>query len=148
MYQKILLPLDGSDCSNQALEQALNLAKHFGSELHLLYAVEDILTQGYLMAEVIAYRNDIEGELRRYGQKVLDDSAAKVESAGVKCQKLLVEGRHPVDAIVESEDPYDLIVIATHGRRGFNRMLLGSVTEGVLRRSSKPHLIIRCNTNA
>jgi len=140
MYERILIPIDGSECSENTLGEALRLAKMFGGKVMLLHAVENPVT--YIYAE---YVYDLQQDLKKLGEEALKRAKARCEEAGVDVTTKLVEDSHPVDAVLEAEKDVDLIIMATHGRRGMSRMVLGSVTEEVLRRSSLPHIVLRCH---
>ncbi|HEX7004409.1 MAG TPA: universal stress protein [Trueperaceae bacterium] len=143
MYKRILMPIDGSECSRQAVEHGLELARRTEARVTFLYVVEDPL---YYARHAVAEYGELYEELRRGGQEVLDAARRQAEAYGVVSETVLVEKplAHPVDAILEAEEQHDLTVLGTHGRRGFSRIMLGSVAEGVLRRSSRPQLVIHC----
>ena len=143
MYRHILIPTDGSECSEVALQQGLELAERFGASVTFLYVVEDPL---YYARNAVATYPDLYADLRQAGREILEAARVRARELGVESRTVLVDdpATHPVDAILEAEADHDLTVIATHGRRGFNRIMLGSVAEGLLRRSSKPQLVIRC----
>jgi nucleotide-binding universal stress UspA family protein len=140
MYERILIPIDGSECSENTLGEALRLAKMFGGKVMLLHAVENPVT--YIYAE---YVYDLQQDLKKLGEEALKRAKTRCQEAGVEVTTKLVEDSHPVDAVLEAEKDIDLIIMATHGRRGMSRMVLGSVTEEVLRRSSLPHIVLRCH---
>jgi nucleotide-binding universal stress UspA family protein len=136
-----MVAVDGSDTSNLALEEAINLAKDQHSSLRLIHVVD--LTLAYTAVEapyVVEYQN----ASRAAGQKVIADCSTTIREARIKFDMPLIVvellGQHIHDAIEEEAKqwPADLIVIGTHGRRGFRRLLLGSIAEGVTRIASKP----------
>lgn len=141
MYREILIPIDGSPCSERALEQGLGLAKALGSRVTILHVVEDpipLVTDGYI------YPTGLHEALLREGKEVLRLAREQAKELGVEATERLVErGRAPKTILDEAEDA-DLIVIGTHGRRGFDRFVFGSVAESVLRRSPVPCMAIRC----
>lgn len=143
MYQRILMPTDGSACANHAIEQGLELASKLGAEVVFLHVLENPLTSGYATPETLPYSAQLYQDLKDAAKGVLDDVAARARAAGVTAETRLVENRDPVQAIHEAERDCDAVVMGTHGRRGFNRWMFGSVAEGALRRSSKPFLLIR-----
>jgi nucleotide-binding universal stress UspA family protein len=145
MYQKILMPTDGSACANHAIEHGLDLARRLGSQVLFLHVLENPLTTGYATPETLPYSAQLYEDLKTAAQGVLDDAAAKAGEVGVKVETRLVENRDPVQAIHDAEGECDAVIMGTHGRRGFNRWMFGSVAEGALRRSSKPFLLIRTN---
>jgi len=143
MYKKILMPTDGSACANYAIEHGLDLAKRLGASVVFLHVLENPLTTGYATPETLPYSAQLYEDLKTAAQGVLDDAAARAADAGVTVETRLIENRDPVQAIHEAEEECDAVIMGTHGRRGFNRWMFGSVAEGALRRSDKPFLLIR-----
>ncbi len=125
-------------CSKQAL----------GAEVTFLYVVEDPLNV-YNMPGSRVYRPEFHQDLIRAGEAALEQAAARARARGVEAVTLVRETNKasPVDVILEAEQNADLTVMATHGRRGLDRLTLGSVTEGLLRRSEMPRLIVRCSAD-
>lgn len=143
MYERILMPIDGSRCSEHAVAEGLRLAEELGATIVFLHAIEDPLAAGYATPESLPYAAKLAEDLKSEGEGILDRAMTKAEEAGVAAERLLVEHRHPADAIKDAETTVDLVVMGTHGRRGMQRWMFGSVTEAALRRSSKPFLIVR-----
>lgn len=147
MYKQILVPVDGSDTSNLALKEAIKLAKEQQAALRLIHVVDE--TTVYMMAETPYPIADYLKMMREAGQKVLSTCAMTAQEAGIKVDTKLVVieslTQRICDAINEEAKRWsaDLVVIGTHGRRGFNHLLLGSVAEGVIRLATKPVLICR-----
>jgi len=147
MYKQILVPVDGSDTSNLALKEAIKLAKDQQAAIRLIHVVDG--TTVYMMVETPYPIDDYLKMMREAGQRVLSTCAAKAQEAGIKADTKLVVieslTQRICDAINEEAKRWsaDLIVIGTHGRRGFNHLLLGSVAEGVIRLATKPVLILR-----
>lgn len=143
MYKKILMPTDGSASSDIAMTQGLELAKQLGAEVTFLHVLENPLTAGYATPETLPYAAQLYQDLREAGEALLERVKARAGALGVTAGTVLVEYHDPVQAIHEAEADHDLVVMGTHGRRGFNRWMFGSVAEGALRRSSKPFLLVR-----
>lgn len=147
MYKQILVPVDGSDTSNRALDEAIKLAKEQQAALRLIHVLDE--TTIYMMVETPYPIADYLKMIRDVGQKVLSTCATTAVEAGIQVDtKLVVIERltqRICDAVNEEAKrwPADLIVIGTHGRRGFNHLLLGSVAEGVIRLATNPVLICR-----
>ena len=147
MYKHILVAVDGSDTSNLALQEALKLAKEQQAALRLVHVVDE--TPAYMTMDTAYALADFQKAMREAGQKVLATCAATAREAGIEVDTkfviLEVLTRRICDAINEEAKgwPADLIVIGTHGRHGFNHLLLGSVAEGVIRLAIKPVLVIR-----
>lgn len=141
MYKNVLLPTDGSAASNAALEEALKFASHCGAAVRLVYVCED---PPYVLAEGPV---DLGDAIERQGELILAQAAEKARKAAVAATTVLVKpgDRRVAAAITEEAERSgcDLIVMGTHGRRGLEHFLLGSVAEGVLRRSKVPVLLLR-----
>lgn len=147
MYKRILVPTDGSKCSEMAAEQALALAKLTEGEVTFLYALDPVPPA--LAAEAYGYAvyaEQLMADLRKAAEDALNKAAALAEAAGVRYQTRLVENTRPVDAVVGAMNDVDLVVMGSHGRTGVRRLILGSVTEGVMRQSTKPLLVVRCGS--
>jgi nucleotide-binding universal stress UspA family protein len=146
MYQRILVPSDGSPSSQRALEEALGLARQVGqgAQLELLHVVEIIL---FPDSEIYFNYAELQKIMRSSGEKILAQAEKMVREAGVAVQKRLLhaDGERIANVIVEEARrwPADLIVIGTHGRSGFSRILFGSVAEGVVHTADVPVLLIR-----
>jgi nucleotide-binding universal stress UspA family protein len=145
MYQRILVPVDGSATAERGLREAITLAKGQDTRLLLLHIVDDY-TMLIETGSAANYDEMLRG-MRQYGLDVLNKSKHVVEEAGVHCETLLreVTGKRVADVIIEQAAQHncDLIVMGTHGRRGFSRLALGSAAEGVARSSPQPVLLVR-----
>jgi len=141
MYKRILIPTDGSACSELALKQGLRLAQTLGAEVTLLHALED---PAVLYApQVMTYHPDLYESLKQAGQAILAEAKALADKAGVTAKTVLADRIKPAEAILKAESEVDLVVLGTHGRRGFDRFMFGSVAEAALRRATRPYLVIR-----
>lgn len=143
MFKRILIPTDGSEIGRGALEQGLGLAKLSGGEVTILYAIESPYEpfQNYATQPPEYFEklmNDYRAEAKKILSRITDEAKAK----GVQTRTLLVEN-HPVPAILEAAKDYDLVVMATHGRKGIDRVMMGSVTDKVLHNCSTPVLVVR-----
>jgi nucleotide-binding universal stress UspA family protein len=146
MFRAILVPIDGSQSASQALDQAIHLAVEQGAVMRIVH-VADTFTLSYDMEFVdIA---EIRRSLRKAGEGLLEKAREQAQAAGVEADTRLVEIQEPgqriADVITEEARswPADLIVIGTHGRRGLDHFLLGSVAEAVTRIALVPVLLIR-----
>lgn len=141
MYDRILVPTDGSADTERAVEHAAELAVEHAAELHAVYVVNSATFAGLPMETSWEGIDDV---LREEGESALERVEEVVAEYGVPIASRLLEGS-PSRRIVEyaeSED-CDLVVMGTHGRGGIDRLLLGSVAEGVVRGSSVPVLTVR-----
>jgi nucleotide-binding universal stress UspA family protein len=143
MYRKILVPTDGSACAQHAVHEAVELAKAIDAEITFLYALENPLTTGTASPEALPYSAQLWDDLKGMADEALQAATAIAESSGVHATAVRVDNRAPVQAILEAEPEHDLVIMGTHGRRGFNRWMFGSVAEGALRRAKRPFLLIR-----
>ncbi|WP_396611429.1 universal stress protein [Haloferax sp. S1W] len=139
MYQAILVPADGSRPSEVALDRAIDLAERMGATLHIVYVVDERVLH--------ATQLDAGGLKRGYeaeGERIVSESAEEAEAAGLEVVTAVEHGT-PHRAILDYIDDagIDLVVMGTHGRRGVERYLIGSVTERVLRLSDAPVFTIR-----
>ena len=145
MYQRILVPVDGSPTAERGLREAVGLASGQDSRLLFLHVVDDY-TMLIEMSSAAGYDEIIRGQ-RQYGLDVLAKAKRAAEAASVHCETLLreVTGKRIADVIIDQAHLHacDLIVMGTHGRRGFSRLTLGSAAEGVARTSTVPVLLVR-----
>jgi nucleotide-binding universal stress UspA family protein len=147
MYKHILVAVDGSDTSNLALKEAVKLTKEQHALLLVVHVVDE--TPAYSMTDIPFPISAYQKVMREAGEKVLAECSSTIQTAGIKFQKkcIVIDSllKRICEAISEEAKswPADLIVIGTHGRHGFDRLLLGSVAEGVIRIATKPVLIIR-----
>jgi nucleotide-binding universal stress UspA family protein len=145
MYQRILVAVDGSPTSLRGLDEAIKIAKSSGGRLMLVHIVNELLMTGDVVPSI--YYDSIVQSLRESGIRVLEQTAAVVRRADVACEPQLIEtlGGRVADQIVKQARDWsaDLIVMGTHGRRGLERLAMGSDAELVLRQSHVPVLLVR-----
>ena len=153
MFEKILLPLDGSELSEQAIASARGMAQAFNSQLHLLQVLS--LRDQFALTRGMDYGAVSSGLSQSLMDEVTAAETAKAEEylAGVAV-RLKADGLDVVTAIPEGpaaekiieyaeSQSIDLIVMSTHGRGGIQRLLVGSVTDRVIRSSTLPVLVVR-----
>jgi nucleotide-binding universal stress UspA family protein len=143
MYQRILVPVDGSLTSSQGLAEAIKLAKLTGASLRVIHAANELtFASGYEM-----YSGDLIGLLKKAGELILVEARQVAAASGVQAETVLSEtlGRRLCDIVAEQVKAWhaDLIVIGTHGRRGIGRALIGSDAEQIVRTASIPVLLVR-----
>ena len=145
MYARILVPIDGSDTSRRGLEEAIALAGQLKSTLRLLHVTSDFPMM-LEMANAIDFDKYREG-LHQYGRDLMEESWRTAERAGLTAEVELRDVRNGRVAEVIVDEAVtarcDLIIIGTHGRRGFNRLVVGSDAEAVVRASPVPVLLVR-----
>jgi nucleotide-binding universal stress UspA family protein len=144
--KRILVPIDFSDESLRALDYAVELAQPFGATLTVLFALERIqfVEMGHVYGAPVSPLKLIE-EQRRSARAELAQLAERLASArATEVRTLLREGTpHRVIVDAAKRPGADLIVMGTHGRTGMSRLLLGSVTELVIRHAHCPVLTVR-----
>lgn len=144
MYERILIAVDGSAPSDRALQEGLALARNQHAAVRVIHVVETTPgVTGDAYVDFEAFRTARVNE----GRVVLDDVAATLtdDPVGVDLELVEVQEQPLGEAIIAdaSEWKADLIVIGTHGRGGLQHLLMGSVAEAVIRRTSLPVLLIR-----
>jgi nucleotide-binding universal stress UspA family protein len=157
-YQRILVPLDGSERAAAALAHAETIAKLAGAQITLLQVVPSaamlisdaaVRTPGMGLGTVDPFLSssqfeEVETALTEEATNTLNSAAATLTSAGVKVDTVILQS-HPADGILNyaGENDIDLIVMSTHGRTGIARLVFGSVAESVLHHATCPVLLIR-----
>jgi nucleotide-binding universal stress UspA family protein len=145
MYKHLLIATDGSELAQSAVEQGLKLAQALQAKASVITVTEpwDALVIGEAIAALppAAYEENVTIAATR----ALDAVKATAEKLGQSCDTLHVKDRFPAEGIVEyaADKGCDLIVMASHGRRGIRRLILGSVANEVVTRSTVPVLICR-----
>jgi nucleotide-binding universal stress UspA family protein len=146
MYQHILIAVDGSDVSNHALREAIALARNQHAALRIVHVVDEVTLN---WEGEYADMSEILESFRKSGQRILENAQNIAREAGMEHEAKLLEiqtfGHRISDLILEEAKdwPADLIVVGTHGRRGLHAVLLGSVSDGILRRATVPVLLVR-----
>ncbi len=147
MYRKLLVATDGSPLSRKAVKSAMGLAGAVGAELVALYVVPrypvSYFEGGISLAPQEVAR--IEKQWTDKGQEVVDGVASAAQAAGIKAKAVVARSDLVAEAILAAAKKHrcDLIVMASHGRKGIKRILLGSETQHVLTHSTVPVLVLR-----
>jgi nucleotide-binding universal stress UspA family protein len=147
MFKRILVAVDDSATSLMALNEAVKLAKDQSAKLRILHVVD--LASSYMVAMPPFTVDDYNKMLQNAGDKLMIDLRNKLKSTKIDFDlkiESVKSARTRVSDVINKqaeEWPADLIVIGTHGRRGFDRIMLGSVAEAVARTCNSPVLLIR-----
>jgi nucleotide-binding universal stress UspA family protein len=133
MYDDILVPTDGSQGATAALEHGMEIASKWGATLHTLVVDTRLARSGPLLET-----------LREEGRGAVRDVEVTGTQAGLTVVIKSVEG-NPHEAVLDyvTEHGIDMVIMGTHGRTGLDRVVMGSVAEGVVRRSPVPVLTVR-----
>jgi nucleotide-binding universal stress UspA family protein len=145
MYQRIVVPLDGSDVAELAIPEAERMARLTGAPLHLIRVVDPTQLPWYGVYAEAMGATVVQGALGDE-EKVSDGYLAKVadliEDLGIEVESEVRHGRAAKELVAASK-PDDIIVIASHGRGGISRWLLGSVAAELVRHASVPVLLVK-----
>ena len=144
MFKHILVPVDGSEASTKAVVKAVGLAKAFGSVVTVLYVIDPYPFTG-VGADFAYGQAQYLSAATAEANQALDEAKKVFEDAGVQVNTLLGEGHAVHEGIgrVLSSVDADLIVMGSHGRRGLEKLMLGSVTQRVLGVVHVPVLVVR-----
>ncbi|MEJ2644608.1 MAG: universal stress protein [Gammaproteobacteria bacterium] len=144
MFKHILVAADGSETAGRALTHAIALAAEQGAKLRVVNVVAPRVSDWGELAWVDM--NTVVDGLTEEGRQILEQAAEQAQAAGVSVETALVDARQRhVGEVIASEAQSagaDLIVIGTHGRKGFSRLMLGSVAEVTLRMAHVPVLAL------
>jgi nucleotide-binding universal stress UspA family protein len=138
-YRNVLVTTDGSDCAARAVDHAIEIADACDATLHVLHAVEE----AFVVGPDVNAPSDYLKNLETAGRNAVEDIADQAEAAGVDVRTAVEEGRSS-DVIQRyaADNDIDMIAMGTHGRTGMDRVLLGSTTERLLRRSERAVLAV------
>ncbi|HEY2257594.1 MAG TPA: universal stress protein [Variovorax sp.] len=146
MYQRILVPVDGSDTSKRGLEEAVRLAKLTHGRLRVIHVIDD-LSFSAVMGAHTGFMGNWSTYLRESGEALVAEAKAVARAAGIEVDGAVHDELNcRLYEVVASEArswAADLIVLGTQGRRGVGRLILGSGAESILRTSSVPVLLVR-----
>lgn len=139
VFKKILIPTDGSKYNRAAVRKAMELAKLSGGTVTALYVVDQTIFRNVPMDTAVVNVYEI---LENEGMEALAFVEELGKEYGVEVETDLSEGV-PVKVILEKSEDYDVVVMGSLGRSGVSRLLMGSVTDKVVRASSRPVMIVR-----
>ena len=144
MFKRILVPTDGSDITVKAMNTAITLAKSVGAQVYAISVKEPFPYSAISEMQPTPPQEFFDAQERIAAARVKSVSDA-CAAAGVTCQAHTVEALHPWEAIIDHAKRMgcDLLVMASHGRRGVAALLLGSETQKVLTHSTVPVLVVR-----
>lgn len=149
MYSHILLATDGSDLAHRGIEHGLSLAKALGAKVTVIAVSEPFpmpsraVAAGWVPGET--ERKGYEASQKEFAETVLGGVKEAADRMGVAATTIHLPDAHPATAIIDTarDAGCDLVVMASHGRRGLGRLLLGSQTAEVLAHSKLPVLVVR-----
>jgi nucleotide-binding universal stress UspA family protein len=144
MFQRILVPTDGSELSKKAIDAALQLAQSVDADVHTVSVKEPFPYAAISEMQPTPPQEFFDVQERMASTRVGEVKAA-CDTLGLRCTTHTCEALHPWEAIIERAQSQgcDLIVMASHGRRGVTALLLGSETQKVLTHTKIPVLVVR-----
>ena len=144
MFKNILVPTDGSEITAKAIQAAISLAQLSGGEMFTLSVKEPFPYSAISEMQPVPPQEFYDAQERIAAERV-KQAVDAASAAGVKCQGHTVEALHPWEAILDhaATQGCDVIVMASHGRRGVAALLLGSETQRVLLHAKLPVLVVR-----
>lgn len=144
MFKRIIVPTDGSEITAKAVGTAIQLAKIHGARLYAVSVKEPFPYSAVSEMQPTPPQEFFDAQERIASARVREVVAA-AEAAGVPCEGHTVEALHAWEAVIEHAKTHeaDLVVMASHGRRGFQAMLLGSETQKLLTHCTIPVLVVR-----
>ncbi|MCW5605545.1 MAG: universal stress protein [Burkholderiales bacterium] len=148
MYKHILLPTDGSKLSNKAIKHGIEFARSIKARVTSIHVIPEfrmVMDEGFVAPMSVELKRRYETESRVHAQKMLDKVGELAKAAGVPHESVAVNSDIPYQQIIEvaRKKKCDLILMASHGRRGLSSLLLGSETAKVLTHSKVPVLVVR-----
>lgn len=148
MFKHILVCTDGSKLSDKAVDAAIGLARDFGAKLTGFHATDDYPNTPFLEYAMVAESltpATWKADQEKRAQHILEKIEGKAKKAGIACDTRFSSALHPYEAIIQAAKKAhcDLIVMASHGRRGIQGIVLGSETHKVLTHSKLPVLVYR-----
>jgi nucleotide-binding universal stress UspA family protein len=148
MCKRIFVAIDGSSTAQAALVEAIQFARLPGMSLCIGTVLDTgLLSKNSMGMGALIDVDQVRAEMRQAAETLLDDAMARAKEAGLDPFRILVESdnKRVADMIVEAASQWDadLIVIGTHGRRGFERMVMGSVAENLVRIATTSLFLVR-----
>jgi nucleotide-binding universal stress UspA family protein len=145
MYKHILIPIDGTELSEKALDKGITFAREIGAKVTVIMTIEPAPMMVMAMVQLTEQQNRYHQHASENAARHLGEAQSKAKAAGVPCETVQVDHDHPYQAIIDTATAKgcDLIAMASHGRRGISALVLGSETTKVLTHSTIPVLVFR-----
>jgi nucleotide-binding universal stress UspA family protein len=146
MFRHILIPTDGSPVANKAAKAGIALAHRLGARVTAYFAIEElqmVYVEGFAFSQKDF--DDFDARAREAGQKHVDAIGKMAKATGVPCTSVVAKARTPYEGIVAvaKKRKCDVIFMASHGRRGLSKLMMGSVTQKVLMHAKIPVVVYR-----
>lgn len=145
MFRHLLVPTDGSPLSDKAVQGAINFAREVGARITTLSVAEPFpysaLSESAFLPDQLRY----EKQMQEHARQFVDSAAALASEAGVPCDTRVALSFSPYEEIIRNAEELgcDVIFMASHGRKGINRLFVGSETQKVLAHTTLPVMVFR-----
>lgn len=145
MFKHLLVPTDGSPLSDKAAQAAVNFAKESGAKITAVSVAEPFPYSAMSELSFLPDQARYETQMREHAQRYVEEIAELARVAGVPCETRVALSFSPYEEIVRLADELscDVIFMASHGRKGINRLFVGSETQKVLAHSTLPVMVFR-----
>jgi nucleotide-binding universal stress UspA family protein len=145
MFKNILLPTDGSEVSEVAIRKGVEFAASIGARLTGFYVIPEFHVLSYRTGTMADTKSGFARDSKEHAERYLGRIRETAQAAGVACETTYATGDQPYAAIIKAAQDHgcDLILMASHGRRGVQAFLLGSETQKVLTHTKIPVLVLR-----
>jgi nucleotide-binding universal stress UspA family protein len=148
MFKHLLLPTDGSKLADRAVQRGIEFAKEIKAQVTAVHVIPEftmMADESFVLPTSADLKRRYDKEAKARAEKMLAKIGERAQAAGVKSEGIAVMGDRPYEEIIETakKRKCDLIVMASHGRRGLSGLLLGSETSKVLTHSKIPVLVVR-----
>jgi nucleotide-binding universal stress UspA family protein len=148
MFKHILLPTDGSKLSDRAVNRGIEFAEAIGARVTAVHVIPEfrmMADESFVLPTSAELKRRYDTEAKARAQKMLDKIGERAKAAGVKYEGVCMTGDVPYEHIIETakKKKCDIIMMASHGRRGISGLLLGSEAAKVLTHSKIPVLVVR-----
>ena len=145
MFRHLLVPTDGSPLSAKAAEAAVNFAKEVGARVTALSVAEPFPYSALSESAFLPDQTRFEKQMQDHARRFVDDVAELAAAAGVPCDTRVALSFSPYEEIVRTAEELgcDAVFMASHGRKGLNRLFVGSETQKVLAHTALPVMVFR-----
>jgi nucleotide-binding universal stress UspA family protein len=148
MFKHILLPTDGSKLSDRAVNRGIEFAESIGARVTAVHVIPEfrmMADESFVLPSSPELKRRYDKEAKARAQKMLDKIGERAKAAGIKYEGVCMTGDVPYEHIIETakKKKCDIIMMASHGRRGISGLLLGSEAAKVLTHSKIPVLVVR-----
>jgi nucleotide-binding universal stress UspA family protein len=145
MFKSILLPTDGSELSDKATAIAINFARLHQARIVTITVIQPMLLPSLGDSGAMPSADQFQAQMQNAARHHIEKVTSAARAAGIPCEGIVAMSPNPYEEIVEAASKHgcDLIMMASHGRKGLNKLFLGSETQRVLSHTTLPVLVLR-----